>query len=296
MARRLRPARRLPCLPEAPCLSRAYLAQATRGLLSRAGVGSRRLRGDPDPPQDAESCSLVRALLSFYLNTVFRSYHGKAAELRALKALSTLANNFLVIVSQLQPGVSGRSWGPWETARLRGLGLWAGPDFDSTRGRRGLQGKSPAVLGSSPAQGSTSQKGFRGPAPEMDDHPTWRESEAAPPHVRVQPWLPEAVGAALPRGLGNPSAITRKEWEGACLCPSPTVGTTLCFCYPTGTQGVLQPGERTPALPAVPGGVQTGNRAGSWGPASMVPGDATQVPPPGWPQGPIFPRISANVA
>ena len=26
-------------------------------------------------------------------------------------------------------------------------------------------------------------------------------------------------------GLGNPSGITRKEWEGACLCCYPTPGT-----------------------------------------------------------------------
>lgn len=61
---------------------------------------------DPDPPQGAESCYLLRALLNFYLNTVFRNYHKKAAELRILKSFSTLANNFIVILSKLQPNVS----------------------------------------------------------------------------------------------------------------------------------------------------------------------------------------------
>ncbi|XP_059530598.1 interleukin-24 isoform X2 [Myotis daubentonii] len=51
----------------------------------------------------AESCYLLRALLNFYLNTVFRNYHKKAAELRILKSFSTLANNFIVILSKLQP-------------------------------------------------------------------------------------------------------------------------------------------------------------------------------------------------
>ncbi|XP_036298063.1 interleukin-24 isoform X2 [Pipistrellus kuhlii] len=51
----------------------------------------------------AESCYLLRALLNFYLNTVFRNYHKKAAELRILRSFSTLANNFIVILSKLQP-------------------------------------------------------------------------------------------------------------------------------------------------------------------------------------------------
>ncbi|XP_019484668.1 PREDICTED: interleukin-24 isoform X1 [Hipposideros armiger] len=52
---------------------------------------------------DAESCYFIRALLKFYLNTVFKSYYEKAAEFRILKSFSTLANNFIVIVSKLQP-------------------------------------------------------------------------------------------------------------------------------------------------------------------------------------------------
>lgn len=55
------------------------------------------------------------------MNTVFRSCHERAAECRILKAVSTLANNFLVIVSKLHPGVSGTELGPRETACLRGL-------------------------------------------------------------------------------------------------------------------------------------------------------------------------------
>ncbi|XP_036922964.1 LOW QUALITY PROTEIN: interleukin-24 [Sturnira hondurensis] len=52
---------------------------------------------------DAESCYLIRALLNFYLNTVFKNYYKKAAEFRIQKSFSTLANNFIVILSKLQP-------------------------------------------------------------------------------------------------------------------------------------------------------------------------------------------------
>ncbi|KAF6293002.1 interleukin 24 [Rhinolophus ferrumequinum] len=52
---------------------------------------------------DAESCYFIRALLKFYLNTVFKNYYEKAAEFGILKSFSTLANNFIVIVSKLQP-------------------------------------------------------------------------------------------------------------------------------------------------------------------------------------------------
>lgn len=52
---------------------------------------------------DTESCYLIRALLKFYLNTVFKNYHKKAAEFRILKSFSTLANNFIFIASKLQP-------------------------------------------------------------------------------------------------------------------------------------------------------------------------------------------------
>lgn len=60
-------------------------------------------------PQDAESCYLVHSLLRFYLNTVFKKYHGKIAKRKTLKSFSTLANNFIVLVSKLEPSVS-RSW------------------------------------------------------------------------------------------------------------------------------------------------------------------------------------------
>ncbi|XP_004641249.1 interleukin-24 [Octodon degus] len=51
----------------------------------------------------AESCHLTHDLLKFYLNTVFKNYHSKIAELKMLPSLSSLANNFLFIVSKLQP-------------------------------------------------------------------------------------------------------------------------------------------------------------------------------------------------
>ncbi|XP_012975826.3 interleukin-24 [Mesocricetus auratus] len=52
---------------------------------------------------DAESCYLVHSLLKFYLNTVFKNYHNKIAKVKILKSFSSLANNFIVIVSKLQP-------------------------------------------------------------------------------------------------------------------------------------------------------------------------------------------------
>lgn len=72
------------------------------------GQGGQRawLCSNPDPPQDAESCYLIRALLKFYLTTVFKNYLDKAADSRIRKSFSTLANNFFVIVSKLQPSVS----------------------------------------------------------------------------------------------------------------------------------------------------------------------------------------------
>lgn len=60
-------------------------------------------------PQDAETCYLAHSLLKFYLNTVFKHYHSKIAKSKVLKSFSTLANNFMVIASKLQPSVS-RSW------------------------------------------------------------------------------------------------------------------------------------------------------------------------------------------
>ncbi|KAF3823263.1 hypothetical protein GH733_010699 [Mirounga leonina] len=52
---------------------------------------------------DTESCYLIRALLKFYLNTVFKNSLDKAADSRIRKSFSTLANNFFVIASKLQP-------------------------------------------------------------------------------------------------------------------------------------------------------------------------------------------------
>ncbi|XP_007614816.2 interleukin-24 [Cricetulus griseus] len=52
---------------------------------------------------DAESCYLVHSLLKFYLNTVFKNYHSKIAKVKILKSFSSLANNFIDIVSKLQP-------------------------------------------------------------------------------------------------------------------------------------------------------------------------------------------------
>lgn len=99
--------------PGRPCFLCAYLALATWGLFTQGRGGPRpRLLHDPDPPQGAESCYLLRALLNFYLNTVFRNYHKKAAELQILKSFSTLANNFIVILSKLQPEVSRTKLGP----------------------------------------------------------------------------------------------------------------------------------------------------------------------------------------
>ncbi|XP_035871017.1 LOW QUALITY PROTEIN: interleukin-24 [Phyllostomus discolor] len=68
---------------------------------------------------DAESCYLIRALLNFYLNTVFKNYHKKAAEFRIQKSFSTLANNFIVILSKLQP--SQEKFSTSESARRRFL-------------------------------------------------------------------------------------------------------------------------------------------------------------------------------
>uniref|UniRef100_A0A671G4Q9 Interleukin 24 n=1 Tax=Rhinolophus ferrumequinum TaxID=59479 RepID=A0A671G4Q9_RHIFE len=72
---------------------------------------------------DAESCYFIRALLKFYLNTVFKNYYEKAAEFGILKSFSTLANNFIVIVSKLQPSVSRTKLGlgPMGNCVLRGL-------------------------------------------------------------------------------------------------------------------------------------------------------------------------------
>ncbi|XP_054418803.1 interleukin-24 [Pteronotus mesoamericanus] len=70
---------------------------------------------------DAESCYLIRALLNFYLNTVFKNYHKKAAEFRIQKSFSTLANNFIVILSKLQPSQENKMFSTSESARRRFL-------------------------------------------------------------------------------------------------------------------------------------------------------------------------------
>ncbi|XP_023381648.1 interleukin-24 [Pteropus medius] len=70
---------------------------------------------------DTESCYLIRALLKFYLNTVFKNYHKKAAEFRILKSFSTLANNFIFIASKLQPRQENEMFSISESARRRFL-------------------------------------------------------------------------------------------------------------------------------------------------------------------------------
>ncbi|XP_063096293.1 interleukin-24 isoform X2 [Cavia porcellus] len=61
---------------------------------------------------DAESCYLVHDLLKFYLSTVFKNYSHKIAEFKMLPSFSTLANNFLFIVSKLQLSMSRLKPGP----------------------------------------------------------------------------------------------------------------------------------------------------------------------------------------
>uniref|UniRef100_A0A8C7EQA0 Interleukin family protein n=1 Tax=Neovison vison TaxID=452646 RepID=A0A8C7EQA0_NEOVI len=70
---------------------------------------------------DIESCYLIRALLKFYLNTIFKSYLGKAADSRIRKSFSTLANNFFVIASKLQPSQENDMFSISESARRRFL-------------------------------------------------------------------------------------------------------------------------------------------------------------------------------
>ncbi|XP_026938649.1 interleukin-24 isoform X3 [Sagmatias obliquidens] len=70
---------------------------------------------------EAESCYLIHALLEFYLNTVFKNYRDKAVEFRILKSFSTLANNFIVIVSKLQPSQEKEMFSISESARRRFL-------------------------------------------------------------------------------------------------------------------------------------------------------------------------------
>ncbi|XP_057586089.1 interleukin-24 [Hippopotamus amphibius kiboko] len=70
---------------------------------------------------EAESCYLIQALLKFYLNTVFKNYHDKAVQFRILKSFSTLANNFIVIGSKLQPSKEKEMFSISESARRRFL-------------------------------------------------------------------------------------------------------------------------------------------------------------------------------
>ncbi|XP_012494246.1 PREDICTED: interleukin-24 [Propithecus coquereli] len=70
---------------------------------------------------DAESCHLIHALLKFYLNNVFKHYHKRTVEFRPLKSFSTLANNFIVIKSQLQPSQENEMFSISESARRRFL-------------------------------------------------------------------------------------------------------------------------------------------------------------------------------
>lgn len=87
------------------------------GFLFRVRVG--RCLNDLVLPQDAESCYLAHSLLKFYLDTVFKNYYSKIAKLKLLKEFSTLANNFIAIMSKLQPSVSRIRTGAWEMVGLR---------------------------------------------------------------------------------------------------------------------------------------------------------------------------------
>ncbi|GAB5583555.1 interleukin-24 [Prionailurus iriomotensis] len=57
----------------------------------------------------------------FYLNTVFKNYQDKAADFRVRKSFSTLANNFVVIVSKLQPSQENEMFSVSDSARRRFL-------------------------------------------------------------------------------------------------------------------------------------------------------------------------------
>ncbi|PNJ00389.1 IL24 isoform 5 [Pan troglodytes] len=70
---------------------------------------------------DAESCYLVHTLLEFYLKTVFKNYHNRTVEVRTLKSFSTLANNFVLIVSQLQPSQENEMFSIRDSAHRRFL-------------------------------------------------------------------------------------------------------------------------------------------------------------------------------
>ncbi|XP_021098089.1 interleukin-24 isoform X2 [Heterocephalus glaber] len=70
---------------------------------------------------DTESCHLIHDLLKFYLNTVFKNYHHKIAESNMLPSFSTLANNFVFIVSKLQPSQKNEMLSVSDRARRRFL-------------------------------------------------------------------------------------------------------------------------------------------------------------------------------
>ncbi|XP_032502822.1 interleukin-24 isoform X2 [Phocoena sinus] len=97
-----------------PCMAREWFIQHWGGQRPW-------LRNDPTPPQEAESCYLIHALLEFYLNTVFKNYRDKAVEFGILKSFSTLANNFIVIVSKLQPSQEKEMFSISESAYRRFL-------------------------------------------------------------------------------------------------------------------------------------------------------------------------------
>ncbi|KFO19647.1 interleukin-24 [Fukomys damarensis] len=70
---------------------------------------------------DSESCHLVHDLLKFYLNTVFKHYYPKIAESNTQPSFSTLANNFVFIVSKLQSSQAGEMPPDKDRARRRFL-------------------------------------------------------------------------------------------------------------------------------------------------------------------------------
>uniref|UniRef100_A0A8D1R085 Interleukin family protein n=1 Tax=Sus scrofa TaxID=9823 RepID=A0A8D1R085_PIG len=70
---------------------------------------------------EAESCYLIHSLLKFYLNTIFKNYREKAVKFRILRSFSTLANNFVVIMSKLQPSQENEMFPISENARRRFL-------------------------------------------------------------------------------------------------------------------------------------------------------------------------------
>ncbi|XP_021098087.1 interleukin-24 isoform X1 [Heterocephalus glaber] len=89
---------------------------------------------------DTESCHLIHDLLKFYLNTVFKNYHHKIAESNMLPSFSTLANNFVFIVSKLQPSVSRTPGsGAWEIVCLGNIPLpLCCPGFNPQQGIVGV--------------------------------------------------------------------------------------------------------------------------------------------------------------